>query len=99
MPVYEYKCEQCGKKFDVIATLTEKEAGLHPVCPHCGGMNVRQVFGRFTVIGGSKAEGTEELPELADEDYSDEGFADFSDEDWGGDEELDNLNEDLDVEE
>ena len=55
MPVYEYQCESCGKKFDVIATLAEKEAGLKPDCPKCAGKRVRQVFSRFTLLAGSKS--------------------------------------------
>jgi len=89
MPVYEFRCDECGRKFDVIATIEEKEAGLQPVCPNCGGMNVRQVFGRFTVVGGSKTEPEEELPELEGEDYGEEGFEDLEDEELEGDEELD----------
>ncbi|MGQ9708514.1 MAG: FmdB family zinc ribbon protein [bacterium] len=97
MPVYEYSCEQCGEKFDVIATLAEKEAGLQPVCPSCGGMNVRQVFGRFTVVGGSKVEDSETLPDLGGDDYHDEELGDLGDEGFTGDEDLDSLDEDLNV--
>jgi len=105
MPVYEYKCEDCGKKFDVVASIVEKEAGLSPVCPKCGGMRVRQVFGRFTVIGGSKSEedfgdnGSDFGDSDTDfEDYGDEGLEDdeeFGDEDldeesdFGADEDFD----------
>lgn len=90
MPVYEYKCEDCGRKFDVVATLSEKEAGLSPICPRCGGMRVRQVFGRFTVLSGSKSEsddfdaGSEGGPD--DYDDSTESLDEMEDsEDIGGD--------------
>jgi putative FmdB family regulatory protein len=56
LPVYEFQCQDCGKKFDTVATLAEKEAGLDPVCPKCGRRRARQVFGRFTLIAGSKTE-------------------------------------------
>jgi putative FmdB family regulatory protein len=56
VPVYEYQCQDCGKKFELVATLAEKEAGLDPVCPKCGRRQARQVFGRFTVLAGSKTE-------------------------------------------
>jgi len=55
MPVYEYQCENCGKKFDLLATLAEKEAGLVPVCPKCGAKRARQVLGRFTLLASSKS--------------------------------------------
>ncbi len=34
MPIYEYVCEKCGKKTEVIQPI--KSAPLK-VCPHCGG--------------------------------------------------------------
>jgi len=57
IPVYEFQCQDCGKKFDVVATLAEKEAGLDPACPQCGRTRARQVFSRFTLIAGSKTDG------------------------------------------
>ncbi len=84
MPVYEYSCDDCGHKFDIVATLAEKEAGLKPVCPNCGGRRVHQIFGRFTVVGGSKSEvdfdegiGDEDIDES--EDFG-EGLSDLDEE-------------------
>ena len=66
IPVYEYQYQDCGKKFEIVATLAEKEAGLDPACPKCGRMRARQVFSRFTLLAGSKT----------DEDF-DEGLDDM----------------------
>lgn len=44
MPVYEYRCEECGERFDVRASFAEKQAGLEPACPSCEGRRVRQVI-------------------------------------------------------
>jgi putative regulatory protein, FmdB family len=44
MPLYEFRCEGCGGLFDMRATLAEKEAGLAPRCPTCGGERVKQVM-------------------------------------------------------
>ncbi len=98
MPVYEYRCEECGKRFDIIATLTEKEAGLNPVCPECGGNKVEQVFGRFMVIGGSKTE--EDFSEIGpgDEELGDEGLDEWGDEGLSGEEEFGGGDEDLEIE-
>lgn len=98
MPVYEYKCDDCGKRFDIVATLMEKEAGLNPVCPGCGGIKVHQIFGRFTVIGGSKSESDLEEFEPGGEDFGEERFDEFEDEGLAGEEELGEINEDLDIE-
>ena len=56
MPVYEFQCQDCGKKFEIVATLAEKEAGLDPACPKCGRHRARQVFSRFTLLAGSKTD-------------------------------------------
>ncbi len=64
MPLYEYLCGDCGKKFDVLATIAEKEAGLEPACPKCGSKRCRQVFGRVTVMTSSKSdEFSDDLPD------------------------------------
>jgi len=61
MPVYEFQCQGCGEKFEIVATLAEKEAGLDPACPKCDRKGARQVFSRFTLLLGSKT----------DEDFND----------------------------
>lgn len=56
MPTYEYGCIDCGCKFDVFATISEKEKGLDPICPDCGGKNTVQLFNSINFIksdGGS----------------------------------------------
>ncbi|MEO0071428.1 MAG: zinc ribbon domain-containing protein [candidate division WOR-3 bacterium] len=97
MPVYEYKCENCGKRFDIVATLAEKEAGLNPTCPDCGGTKVHQIFGRFTVIGGSKTESDFEDFGPGDEDFGAEGLDEFEDEGLSEEEDLGETGEDLDI--
>ncbi len=44
MPYYSFACETCDTRFDVRATIAEKEAGLHPACPACGDRDVRQII-------------------------------------------------------
>lgn len=44
MPLYAFRCEDCGEPFDVRASFAEKEAGLAPRCPACGGELVKQVL-------------------------------------------------------
>ncbi len=73
MPVYEYQCQDCGKKFEIVATLAEKEAGLDPACPKCGRKRARQVFSRFTLLTGSKTD-----------NYFDDGLEDMGPGDEGG---------------
>lgn len=58
MPVYVYRCEDCGERFDVRASFAEKQAGLEPMCPACEGRRVKQVLTAGLLIrsgGGSGA--------------------------------------------
>ena len=89
MPVYEYQCSDCGRKFDIIATLAEKEAGLCPKCPKCGRTRSSQVFSRFTLLTGSKSgEDSGEDLDMAGggPDLDGMGMDDF-----GGDDDYDDL--------
>jgi putative FmdB family regulatory protein len=51
MPTYEYVCIKCGAKTDVFARISDKEAGLKPVCPACGSEKMVQFFGQINVLG------------------------------------------------
>jgi len=54
MPIYEYVCLECKNKFEVKATLEEKEKGLNPECPRCGSKKTSRFFGNFMFISGSQ---------------------------------------------
>jgi len=32
MPIYEYRCENCGERVEVLV----RSAAAKPTCPHCG---------------------------------------------------------------
>ena len=53
MPTYTYICEACKTKFEVFASIKQKEKGLQPTCPHCGGEQTRQTYGTVMVLSGS----------------------------------------------
>jgi putative FmdB family regulatory protein len=40
MPVYDYECHACGKKF--TETMPISKAGGHVRCPNCGSDNTAQ---------------------------------------------------------
>ncbi len=46
MPMYDYKCLDCGKESLIVLTLKEHEAGK-VACPSCKGTNTRQMFTSF----------------------------------------------------
>ena len=47
MPIYEFRCAACGEQFEIISSLAERDESA--VCPSCGGRDVSQVLGGFTV--------------------------------------------------
>lgn len=47
MPMYEYKCQTCGKDFLVVQSLKEHSSGP-PFCPACKSQEVTQVLTTFT---------------------------------------------------
>ncbi len=58
MPIYEYRCENCGKVVEVLQkSFTEKEP---PVCVNCGSTKMRKLisFPGSIVMGGSSPKGT-----------------------------------------
>lgn len=46
MPVYEFKCEDCGRVFDLLMKTGEY---LLDKCPYCEGKNVKKIFSTFGV--------------------------------------------------
>ena len=53
MPLYDFHCEQCETRFEVRASIKEKQAGLQPECPTCHGHAVRQVVTAGLVLHGN----------------------------------------------
>ncbi len=60
MPIYEYRCADCGKKTTVV-TLGVR-AAVEPVCEHCGGRNLRKLVSRVAVLRSEESR----LENLAD---------------------------------
>lgn len=44
MPIYVYRCQECGENFEIRASIKEKEAGLQPDCPKCSSAVTRQML-------------------------------------------------------
>ena len=43
MPVYEYKCKDCGKVSEILVFSSEET----PDCKHCGSKNIEKILSRF----------------------------------------------------
>lgn len=50
MPIYEYKCEDCEKEFEVFTFLKDEK----PICPSCGSKEVKKKVSSFQSTGGCK---------------------------------------------
>ncbi|BCV25066.1 zinc ribbon domain-containing protein [Gelria sp. Kuro-4] len=55
MPYYEYRCRDCGQRFEVRAPMNAKPE--HPACSHCHRTNTQPVYSTFA-IGGAGAKGS-----------------------------------------
>lgn len=44
MPVYEYECDKCGSKFEVLRPISGDDREVK--CPHCQAENPRWVISR-----------------------------------------------------
>jgi putative FmdB family regulatory protein len=42
MPIYEYKCQECGKEFSTLVMKQQEEESL--ACTECGGKNLRKLI-------------------------------------------------------
>lgn len=59
MPIYEYRCKSCSKKFSVFfRSFSETQ---EPSCTHCGGVDPTRLISRVTFITGW-SDGLSRLP-------------------------------------
>ncbi len=47
MPVYAYRCLDCGEIFEKVEHMADHEEGKYPPCPRCNGERIAQVFAPF----------------------------------------------------
>ena len=45
MPIYEYKCEDCGTKFEKLVRRSTETSEIE--CPSCGEKHLKQEFSTF----------------------------------------------------
>ncbi|OXU14428.1 FmdB family zinc ribbon protein [Sedimentisphaera salicampi] len=51
MPMYEYSCEDCGKKFQFFQKSIRSEK--KQTCPECGSSKVRKLISSFSAVSDS----------------------------------------------
>ena len=55
MPMYEYRCQVCGKHFEMLRRITEADRDLE--CPECRSTAVERLLSAFST-GGCGSSGT-----------------------------------------
>ena len=54
MPIYEFKCIQCEKIFEILCFRGDDENNA--VCPHCGSQKTKKLLSAFSAASsGSKS--------------------------------------------
>jgi len=51
MPLFEYRCDKCGKRFTFLVGVTAEKAKLR--CPKCGGTKATKLISRIAWVGRS----------------------------------------------
>ncbi len=53
MPIYEYRCDECGKR---SSALLSSYASPDPKCPHCGEPGLRRLVSTFATVSSTEAD-------------------------------------------
>jgi putative FmdB family regulatory protein len=56
MPIYEYRCNECGERFELLVRSVARQTA--PTCPKCGSLQVQKnisLFGIGSASSGSQA--------------------------------------------
>lgn len=51
MPIYEYRCQECGEKFEKLVRSSTDQTDL--TCPHCGSKQTEKLMSVFGTSGFS----------------------------------------------
>ena len=54
MPIYEYRCEECGKR---SSALLGSFSSPDPACPHCGKKALRRLVSTFATVTSGESDG------------------------------------------
>ena len=52
MPIYEFRCEKCGRRFEKLCALGESGQNLR--CPECGSPAPKRVMSGFAAATGTE---------------------------------------------
>jgi putative FmdB family regulatory protein len=75
MPIYEYLCDECGKR---STALLPSYSSPDPPCPHCGKPALKRLVSSFATASSGETDGGDGF------DGGDGGGDDFGGDDFGG---------------
>ena len=84
MPIYEYRCEECGKRSSALLT---SYSSPDPVCPHCGKPALRRLVSTFATASSGDGGGDDDFGG-GDEFGGGEDFGGGDDDFGGGDDDF-----------
>ena len=58
MPIYEYRCEACGKR---SSSLLASFSTADPPCPHCGKPSLRRLVSTFATVSSGDSDGGDDF--------------------------------------
>jgi putative FmdB family regulatory protein len=61
MPIYEYRCESCSGKFEVLTRFAERDTAQ--MCPACESTKTRVLVSSFAVAGASESSASDFMTE------------------------------------
>jgi putative FmdB family regulatory protein len=53
MPIYEYRCRQCGERFEKLVRATAEQTVV--ICPRCGSQEVKKEISLFGLGGTARS--------------------------------------------
>lgn len=51
MPIFNFACKQCGKKFDLMISNAQKNQAK---CPECGSLEIKQLLSAFNTASPAR---------------------------------------------
>ena len=82
MPIYEYRCEECGKR---STSLLPSYSTADPPCPHCGKPALRRLVSTFATVSSGEGDGGDDFDDGGGGGGEFGGDDDFGGGDFGGD--------------
>jgi putative FmdB family regulatory protein len=79
MPIYEYRCSECGRR---SSALLASYSTPDPVCPHCGKAGLQRLVSTFATVHSGDDGGDGGGDDFGGD--GDSGGGDFGDGDDGG---------------